>query len=83
MCCGVPSIVQNNSSLRELVGSCGIVMPDFNLKEWEQNCIKILTDKKIWEKLHQECINRSKNFSRITYINNILKVYQLAMDEHG
>ncbi|MEW6604513.1 MAG: glycosyltransferase family 4 protein [Thermoproteota archaeon] len=78
MCCGVPSIVHNNSCFPEIVRDTGIIMPDYNLREWTEMCVKILTDNNLHKELSARCKQWSKEFSREKYVKEIMRVYKRA-----
>jgi glycosyltransferase involved in cell wall biosynthesis len=80
MCCGVPSITHNNTCFPEIINNAGIIMPDYNLGDWSDKCIKTLTDRDYWSEISRKCLDRSKDFTREKYVNEIIKSYATAAE---
>jgi len=63
MCCGVPVITANNSSLPEVVGDAAIMIDAKDTKCLTKNIEKVLQDKKLQQSMIQKGYKRAKLFS--------------------
>jgi len=61
--CGTPVIAANNSSIPEIVGQAGILLPIDSEKVWAENIIKVLTDEKLHQELSKLGLEQAKKFS--------------------
>jgi glycosyltransferase involved in cell wall biosynthesis len=81
MCCGVPSITHNNTCFPEIIKNAGIIMQDYNLHDWSDRCVRALTNETHWNELSNKCLERSKDFTREKYVNEIVKSYSKATEQ--
>ncbi|MEI6040025.1 MAG: glycosyltransferase family 1 protein [Candidatus Berkelbacteria bacterium] len=74
--CGTPVIAADNSSIPEVVGDAGILLPIDKEKVWAENIIKVLTDKDLHEKLSLSGLEQAKKFSWAKTARETVKVYE-------
>jgi len=74
--CGTPVIAANNSSIPEVVGEAGILLPIDNEKVWAENITKVLTDSALSQKLSSTGLEQAKNFSWDKTAQETIKVYE-------
>ena len=74
--CGTPVIAADNSSIPEVVGTAGILLPILDEKVWAENITKVLTDKELHRKLSESGLEQAKKFSWAKTARETAKVYQ-------
>lgn len=74
--CGTPVIAADNSSIPEVVGAAGILLPIDDEKIWAENIIKVLTDSKMILDLSKKGLAQSKKFSWNKTAQETIKVYE-------
>lgn len=82
MRCGVPTIAQNNSCMSEIIGNSGIILDDYNVHDWVDRSLWLLTDEKAHRNKFNACIERGKGFSVDNYVAKNLQSYKLALEQH-
>jgi glycosyltransferase involved in cell wall biosynthesis len=82
MQCGTPVIAANTTSIPEVVGDAGILLPPTDETAWCQAMLQISRAEKWRDELRQKSLQRSKLFSWRRFIEETLRGYQksLAMD---
>lgn len=76
MASGVPVISSNTSSMPEVIGEAGILLPPDNRKKWIGAIIRISNDKNLHRKLHENGLKQAKKFSWEKCAQQTLEVYQ-------
>lgn len=76
MACGTPVISSNSSSLPEVVGEGGVLLPPDNQPEWVKSIKQLITNKKLFEKYRQLGLKQAKKFSWEKCARETLKVYE-------
>ncbi len=76
MCCGVPCVVSNFSSLPEVVGDAGLLVDPGSVDQIEQAIRLITTDNKLHDKLSKMSLEQSKKFSWKKMTKEILEVLE-------
>jgi len=76
MACGVPVISSNTSSLPEVVGKAGILLPPKDERLWAKNIIKVLTDKRLAGTLSEMGLRQAKKFSWEETARKTIAVYR-------
>jgi len=76
MACGVPVIASNNSSLPEIIGNAGILIDPDRPEEIFEAMKQILTNKELWNKLHESGLKQAKNFSWPKTAQEFLKIIE-------
>jgi len=78
MSCGLPVIAFNNSSLKEVIGDSGILIPPEDDAELEKQILYVLENKKIKSKLKKKSILKSYQFSWTETAGKTLDIYRKA-----
>ncbi|MBL7206314.1 MAG: glycosyltransferase [Candidatus Aenigmarchaeota archaeon] len=78
--CGCPSIAYNLYAIPEAIGDAGILVKARDIEGVAESMKKILTDKKLRDKLSKNAVNYSKEFSLNKRINEIEKQYKLVLN---
>ena len=76
MACGVPVICSSTSSLPEVVGSAGLLIPPKDERIWAKNMIKILKDRGLAQTLSRMGIRQAKKFSWEETARKTIAVYK-------
>jgi len=76
MSCGTPVIAANNSSIPEIVGQGGVLLPLDDEKIWAENIVKVLSDDNLLSKLKKEGLDQAKKFSWSKTAKETAKVYE-------
>jgi len=76
MSCGLPVIAFNNSSLKEVIGDSGILIPPEDDAELEKQILYVLENKKIKSKLRKKSILKSSQFSWTETARKTLNIYR-------
>ncbi|MGM0368642.1 MAG: glycosyltransferase family 4 protein [Actinomycetota bacterium] len=79
MSCGLPVIVSNASSLPEVVGGAGILVPPKNTGRLASAIRDVLEDNSLKEKLSSKSIKQASRFSWEENARKTLKVYRQAL----
>jgi glycosyltransferase involved in cell wall biosynthesis len=75
MACGTPVISSNTSSLPEVVGDAGILIPPKNEKEWANMMIEVSQNNKLAEKLKIKGLQQAKKFSWEQTAKKTIEIY--------
>ena len=76
MACGLPVVVSDNSSLREVVGGAGLYINDpLSQEQIAEVILKILEDDKLQKKLTQKGIEQARQFSWDRTVEKTIEVY--------
>jgi glycosyltransferase involved in cell wall biosynthesis len=75
MSCGLPVIASDTSSLKEVVGDAGILVPPGNNIELQKQILNVLETKEIKEKLKEKSLMRAKKFSWEETAQKTLDIY--------
>lgn len=76
MSCGTPVISSNTSSLPEVVGEAGILIPPKNEKIWADKMIQVSINKKLAQELSKKGLIQAKKFSWEKTAKETVQVYQ-------
>ncbi|MGH2543839.1 MAG: glycosyltransferase family 4 protein [Ardenticatenaceae bacterium] len=63
MACGTPTITSNVSSLPEVVGDAGLLVPPDEVEEWSGAIYRLLTDDSLRQILREKGLRRAAQFS--------------------
>ena len=74
MCCGVPCVVSNLSSLPEVVGDAGLLVDPRSIEQIENAIRRITTDEKLHSSLSKSSLEQCKKFSWKKMATEVLKV---------
>jgi len=80
MQCGVPVIASNATSIPEVVGTAGLLLPPTDRDEWCQTMLKIARDAKLRSELAQRSVLRAKLFSWQRFIDETLRGYRASLE---
>jgi glycosyltransferase involved in cell wall biosynthesis len=80
MQCGVPVIASNTTSIPEVVGDAGILLPPTEQDVWCQAMIRISHDAALRQELRQKSLQRARLFSWQRFIDETLRGYQRSME---
>ncbi len=75
MSCGLPVIAFDTSSIKEVVGDAGILMPSDNNTELQNQILLVLENNEIKEKLRKKSLDRAKKFSWEETAQKTLYIY--------
>lgn len=76
MASGTPVIVSNSSSLPEIVGDAGILVNPFDIKEWKEAILKVLSDSTFYNLKKEQGLKRAKNFTWQSSASKILDIFE-------
>jgi glycosyltransferase involved in cell wall biosynthesis len=79
MCCGVPVITSNVSSLPEVVGDTGILIDPLDIDGLREQMLKLRHDENLCKRMGAAALGRSKQFSWAQCAQNTMQVYQAAL----
>jgi glycosyltransferase involved in cell wall biosynthesis len=74
--CGTPVIASDNSSIPEVVGDAGVLLPIDDEKVWADNIVKVLTDNNLRQKLSEAGLKQAQKFSWAKTARETVKVYE-------
>jgi glycosyltransferase involved in cell wall biosynthesis len=83
MGCGLPVITSNNSSLPEICNNAAISIDPDKPDEIFESIKKILSDKKLYQKMIEDGLNNSKKFNWENTARKTLEVFKKAVSKNG
>ncbi|MBD2490177.1 glycosyltransferase [Aulosira sp. FACHB-615] len=78
MQCGTPVITSNTSSLPEVVGDAGIMLDPNDTSGLENNILRLYSEPELRKNLAKKSLQQAQNFSWDKYIQETIKIYELA-----
>jgi len=75
MSCGLPVIASDSSSLKEVVGDAGILVPPEDFKEISKQILYVLKNEKIKKKLKEKSLKQAQKFSWEKTARKTLNIY--------
>lgn len=75
MSCGLPVIASDSSSLKEVVGDAGILVPSEDYREISRQILYVLKNEKIKKKLKEKSLKQAQNFSWEKTARKTLNIY--------
>jgi len=75
MSCGLPVIASDSSSLKEVVGDAGILVPPEDYREISRQILYILKNEKIKKKLKEKSLKQAQKFSWEKTARKTLNIY--------
>lgn len=79
MACGTPLISSSTSSLPEVVGKAGILLPPRDERLWAKNILKIVRDKPLARTFRELGLRQAEKFSWENTAKKTIEVYKEAM----
>jgi glycosyltransferase involved in cell wall biosynthesis len=79
MQCGVPVIASNTTSIPEVVGDAGLLLPPSEVDGWCQAMLKIVRETNLRSELAQKSLARAKLFSWQRFMDETLRGYATSM----
>ena len=76
MACGVPVVCSNASSLPEVVGEAGLLVPPDDTRAWTETLDRLLTDQALQRELRGRGLARASHFTWDAAARQTLAVYQ-------
>ena len=76
MACGTPVISSNTSSLPEVVGSAGVLLPPENEQIWADKITEVILSPTLRRKMKENGLNQAKKFSWEETARKTIAVYQ-------
>jgi glycosyltransferase involved in cell wall biosynthesis len=76
MACGVPTIVSDSTSLPEVVGDSGLIVPLNDVKKLAESMLQLVTDKDLHHKLSVNGRKRASSFTWDKVSDNVMRVYE-------
>jgi glycosyltransferase involved in cell wall biosynthesis len=79
MACGAPVLASNVSSLPEVVGDAGVLVPPNDVEQIALEMARLLMDRNRAREMAERGVRRAKEFSLERFANGILHVYDDAI----
>ncbi|MHB1415207.1 MAG: glycosyltransferase family 4 protein [Chloroflexota bacterium] len=79
MACGTPVLCANTSSLPEVVGDGGLLLPPKDVDAWAQGLLRVLEDESLRDDLRQRGLQRARLFSWHKAAKETVGVYREAL----
>ncbi|NPA90774.1 MAG: glycosyltransferase family 4 protein [Chloroflexi bacterium] len=76
MACGTPVISADNSSLPEVVGDAGILLPAEDVEGWAQALARLLSDATLRERLREKGYAQAAKFSWDASARGLVQIYR-------
>ncbi len=80
MQCGTPVLASNTSSIPEVVGDAGILLPPKDIDVWCQAMLQLSRQPALRKELSKKSLQRSKLFSWQRFIEQTLHGYQASLE---
>ncbi len=80
MACGVPTIVSDSSSLPEVVGSCGMLVPPADTVAWSNALSRLLADPTLRAALAASGQERARQFTWENTARATVEAYHKVLD---
>ena len=80
MQCGVPVIASNATSIPEVVGNAGILLPPTDVDGWCQAMLRVSRDEKLRAEMAAKSIERAKFFSWERCIEATIRGYRTSLE---
>ena len=81
MQCGTPVIASNTTSIPEVVGGAGILLPPKDTDRWCQAMLSLANDTKLQDDLKVKSLTRAKAFSWPQFVEKTLRGYRIGMEQ--
>jgi glycosyltransferase involved in cell wall biosynthesis len=79
MQCGTPVIASNTTSIPEVVGDAGILLPSTDQEAWCQAILRVCRDEKLRAELQKKSLQRSRLFSWHRFIEETWRGYRASL----
>ena len=79
MQCGIPVIASNTTSIPEVVGEAGILLPPTEMDAWCQAMLRISQDSSLRNQLREKSLLRCRRFTWDRFIQETLRGYANAL----
>jgi glycosyltransferase involved in cell wall biosynthesis len=76
MACGVPVVSSNASSLPEVIGEGGILLPPLDVRAWREAIERVMSDTTLHRDLSQRGLTQAAKFSWRTTANETQSIYR-------
>jgi glycosyltransferase involved in cell wall biosynthesis len=76
MACGVPVVASDATSLPEVVGDAGVLLPPDDVEAWSRALIEVMTDEAAAARLRQAGLRRASTFTWAETARRTLAVYR-------
>lgn len=83
MACGVPVVCSNASSLPEVVGDAGLLLPPDDVRGWAEALTRLLTDRALHADRRARGLARAGQFSWETAARQTLEVYEKVLSRQS
>ena len=80
MQCGTPVISSNTTSMPEVVGAAGLLLPPTDREAWCQAILKLVADTNLRAELSQRSLARARLFSWQRFMEETLRSYQRSLE---
>ncbi len=81
MASGTPVISSNTSSMPEVVGDGGILLPPKNEQQWAEAMLSLMSDEKRWQVLRKNGLAQAEKFSWERCARETVAVYQKVANQ--
>lgn len=83
MACGIPVVCSNASSLPEVVGEAGMLLPPDDVRGWAEALTRLLTDSALHADLRARGLARARQFTWETAARKTLEVYETVQSRQS
>jgi glycosyltransferase involved in cell wall biosynthesis len=80
MACGTPVVCSDTSSLPEVVGDAGLLVPPLDVAAWAEALARVVADARLQAELRGRGVQRAKMFSWRRAASETLEVYREALE---
>lgn len=83
MACGLPQVCRKDDCLINVLdnGENGFIYE--NEQEFADSVIKILSDKKLWESMHEKALEKVKMFDDKCFVERTVELYEKVLEEYN
>ena len=79
MACGTPVLASNVSSLPEIIGDAGVLVPPNDVEQIAGEMSRLLTERDLAREMAERGLRRAQEFSRERFAQGVLRVYDDAV----
>lgn len=83
MACGTPAIVADTSSLPEVVGQAGLIVPPQDVDVWVEAIREVLDDEALRQTMRQQGLSQAARFSWTRMAQQTVRAYRRAIMGQG
>jgi len=80
MQCGAPVISSNTTSMPEVIGDAGILLPPTDVDGWCQAMLRVSRDEALRQEMAAQSLRQAKKFSWERFVEATVRGYQASLD---